>query len=65
MTGVMDPSGSGKSSLLHCPGGVDKADSGRELYRGNDVMHFLSNQIAWMRRTQLTFRFNFSTYSLP
>jgi putative ABC transport system ATP-binding protein len=42
LVAVMGPSGSGKTTLLNCLSGLDDVDSGKVLYRGDDI-HGLSD----------------------
>lgn len=57
VTGVIGPNGSGKSTMFNLITGVDKADSGRIIYRGQDISGKSSDAINRMglgRTFQLT-----------
>lgn len=54
---VVGPSGSGKSTLLHTAGGLIHPDSGRVLFRGNDVYKMNSREANLYRRKKVGFVF--------
>lgn len=54
---IMGPSGSGKSTLMHILGFLDKASSGRYLYKGKDVTDFSDDELARMRNQEIGFVF--------
>lgn len=56
---IMGPSGSGKSTLLHCLAGIIKPDSGKIMYRGQDITALSSGSLAKLRRTEFGFVFQF------
>jgi len=56
---ITGPSGSGKSTLLHIMGTLDQSTSGQIFYRGRDLSHFSDDQLAFIRRCQLGFVFQF------
>ncbi len=56
---VMGPSGSGKSTLLNIIALLDKPDSGRYLFNGQDVTQLSDNELARIRRENIGFVFQF------
>jgi putative ABC transport system ATP-binding protein len=56
---VLGPSGSGKSTLLNIFGGLDRATSGRVLYRGWDITHAGDRELTQYRRQHVGFVFQF------
>ena len=54
---VMGPSGGGKSTLMNIMGLVDQADSGRYLFRDEDVGSYDERQRAQVRRQHIGFVF--------
>ena len=56
---VLGHSGSGKSTLLNILGGMDTADSGQVLYRGQPLDGMNSKQLAAYRRDTVGFVFQF------
>jgi len=54
---VVGPSGSGKSTLLHVIGGLIHPDSGRVLYRGEDVYKMTGKQVNQYRKENVGFVF--------
>lgn len=57
LTAVVGHSGSGKSSLLMCLGGLDEPTSGTVTINGQDIYRLSSNRRASMLRTQIGFVF--------
>ncbi len=53
-------SGSGKTTLLNCIGALEKPDSGRVLYNGEDICSFNSKQRALFQRKKIGFVFQAS-----
>ena len=56
---IMGPSGSGKSSLLHLIGGLDRATSGTVKLKGKDLQSYNDLQLSEFRRRNLGFIFQF------
>ncbi len=56
---VIGASGTGKSTLLHLLGGLERPDSGRILYDGADICRMNDREIATFRNTRLGFVFQF------
>ncbi|MCA1219974.1 ABC transporter ATP-binding protein [Streptomyces sp. 8L] len=56
---VMGPSGSGKSSLLHCLAGIVVPDSGSLTYRGEELTGLSDARRRALRRTDFGFVFQF------
>jgi len=54
---IMGPSGSGKSTLMHIIGFLDKASSGKYLFKGKDVTQFDDNKLATLRNKEVGFVF--------
>ena len=54
---VMGPSDSGKSTLLHMLGGLDRPDSGKVIIGGNDIFLLKDEQLAVFRRRKIGFIF--------
>lgn len=50
---VTGPSGSGKTTLLNIIGTLDKPDSGKVLFNGNDIVEYDENQQAGYRRNDV------------
>ena len=61
-TAIMGPSGFGKSTLLHCLAGLDKASSGSILIKGVDLASLNDKQLTKMRRD--SFGFIFQAFNL-
>ncbi|MEQ8199797.1 MAG: ABC transporter ATP-binding protein [Syntrophomonadaceae bacterium] len=57
MVAIMGPSGSGKSTLMNMLGCLDKPDSGRYSFAGQDVMVLGRDQLAHMRSIFIGFVF--------
>ncbi|MFG2044186.1 ABC transporter ATP-binding protein [Dactylosporangium sp. NPDC048998] len=56
---VMGPSGSGKSTLLHCLAGIIAPDSGRVLYRDQELSALSDVRRSALRRGEFGFVFQF------
>ncbi|MDJ0342729.1 ABC transporter ATP-binding protein [Streptomyces sp. H10-C2] len=56
---VMGPSGSGKSTLLHCLAGIVRPDSGKVLYRGDELSAMSDAERSALRRGDFGFVFQF------
>ena len=56
---LVGPSGSGKSSLLHILGMLDKADSGKVFLNGQDCTNFNDAERTAIRRTDIGFVYQF------
>ena len=54
---VMGPSGSGKSSLLHCAAGLDQPSGGQVKLMGVDLARLSDRQLSHFRRRRLGFIF--------
>jgi putative ABC transport system ATP-binding protein len=54
---IMGPSGSGKSTLMHVIGLLDRADSGKYFFEGQDVSLLDADQLADQRSRRLGFVF--------
>ena len=61
ITGV---SGSGKSTFLHMVGALDKPDSGRILFAGEDILRFKEKRLNLYRNRTIGFVFQFH-YLMP
>ena len=61
-TAICGPSGSGKTTLLNIIGCIDRADSGRIILDGTDILGKNSDELAYLRREY--FGFIFQTYNL-
>ncbi|MGB9627975.1 MAG: ABC transporter ATP-binding protein [Thermodesulfobacteriota bacterium] len=62
--GIIGPNGSGKTTLINCITGFIKMDSGKVLYRGQDISHLSAHKIADLGITR-TFQIMRPYYSLP
>lgn len=58
-TGVVGPSGIGKSTLLHILGTLDRPDKGRVLFNGQDVFALDHVRLAAFRNECIGFVFQF------
>lgn len=56
---VLGPSGSGKTTLLNILGGVDSADSGKVIVKGEDITSSNPKALTNYRRRKLGFVFQF------
>jgi len=56
---IVGASGIGKSTLLHILGTLDRPDSGKVLYKGEDVFSFSSADLARFRNQSIGFMFQF------
>ncbi|MCA1943993.1 MAG: ABC transporter ATP-binding protein [Desulfovibrio sp.] len=56
---LMGPSGSGKSTLLNCIAGIDQADAGEILFRGEDLTQLTESELAAWRSQHVGFIFQF------
>jgi lipoprotein-releasing system ATP-binding protein len=56
---IVGASGIGKSTLLHILGTLDRPDSGRVLYKGEDVFSFGGSELARFRNQSIGFMFQF------
>lgn len=61
-TAIAGPSGSGKTTLLNCLGTIDRAESGRIVLDGVDLMTKTRDELARLRKEY--FGFIFQTYNL-
>lgn len=57
--GLVGPSGSGKSSLLHILGLLDRPDTGQIILEGTDCAALPDNERTMMRRSKLGFIYQF------
>lgn len=57
MLAIMGPSGSGKSTLMNILGCLDKPDSGKYIFAGQDVMKLDRDQLAHFRNLLIGFVF--------
>lgn len=57
--GIMGPSGSGKSSLMHLMGGLDTPTAGAALFEGRDLAAMSDAERTILRRTRLGVIFQF------
>ncbi len=62
--GIIGPNGSGKTTLINCITGFIRMDSGKVLYRGQDISHQPPNKIANLGMAR-TFQIMRPYYSLP
>lgn len=56
-TVIMGPSGSGKSTMLYALSGMDKATSGKIIYKDNDIVKMSEKQLASLRSKDFGFIF--------
>ncbi|MCX5362005.1 ABC transporter ATP-binding protein [Streptomyces sp. NBC_00124] len=57
LVGVVGPSGSGKSSVLHLMGSLDRPSAGRVLIDGHDVAKLSDREVSALRATRIGFVF--------
>ncbi|OKJ65720.1 ABC transporter ATP-binding protein [Streptomyces sp. CB02460] len=57
LVAVVGPSGSGKSSMLHLMGSLDRPASGRVLIDGHDVAKLSDREVSALRATRIGFVF--------
>jgi putative ABC transport system ATP-binding protein len=57
MTAVMGPSASGKTTLMHCMAGLDRATSGTVVVDGEQIGRMSERQLTHLRRTRIGFVF--------
>ncbi|MBO0516736.1 ABC transporter ATP-binding protein [Streptomyces beijiangensis] len=57
LAAVVGPSGSGKSSLLHLMGSLDRPSAGRVLVDGHDVARLSDREVSALRATRIGFVF--------
>ncbi|MGA4844640.1 ABC transporter ATP-binding protein [Streptomyces sp. G45] len=57
LVGVVGPSGSGKSSVLHLMGSLDRPSTGRVLVDGHDVAALSDREVSALRATRIGFVF--------
>jgi len=62
--GIIGPNGSGKTTLINCITGFIKMDSGKIVYRGQDISYLSAHKIADLGITR-TFQIMRPYYSLP
>lgn len=56
---IVGPSGAGKTTLLQIAGSLDKPDSGRVLYDGQDIFRMKDKQLSLFRNANIGFIFQF------
>lgn len=59
ITLILGASGAGKSTLLHLLGGLDKPDSGKIYFKGENILDFSEKKIAKFRNSHIGFVFQF------
>jgi branched-chain amino acid transport system ATP-binding protein len=62
--GIIGPNGSGKTTLINCITGFVRVDSGKVLYRGEEITHRPAHKIADLGITR-TFQIMRPYYTLP
>jgi branched-chain amino acid transport system ATP-binding protein len=62
--GIIGPNGSGKTTLINCITGFVRVDSGKVLYRGEEITHRPAHKIADLGITR-TFQIMWPYYTLP
>ncbi|WP_411681862.1 ABC transporter ATP-binding protein [Clostridium thailandense] len=53
MVAIMGPSGSGKTTLLNIISGIDCADKGKVVFKGNDLINMNKSELALFRRQKI------------
>lgn len=56
---IVGPSGAGKTTLLQIAGTLDRPDSGKVLYDGNDIFQMKERELAAFRNRHIGFVFQF------
>ena len=59
ITVIVGASGAGKSTLLHLLGALDRPDSGKVIFNGNDIFSFSDEKLAKFRNQNIGFVFQF------
>jgi lipoprotein-releasing system ATP-binding protein len=59
ITLILGASGAGKSTLLHLLGGLDKPDSGKIYFKGENILEFPEKKITKFRNMNIGFVFQF------
>ena len=54
---IIGPSGSGKSTTMHILGALDSPSSGSYLFKGKDISHYSSDELALIRNQEIGFVF--------
>ncbi len=57
IVGILGASGTGKSTLLHLLGGLDRPDGGLVLHRGRDIFALSDAELAGFRNQEIGFVF--------
>ncbi len=56
---IMGPSGSGKSSLMHIIGALDRVTEGKQFFKGKNIASFNEDSLAEIRNKEIGFVFQF------
>jgi lipoprotein-releasing system ATP-binding protein len=56
---IVGPSGAGKTTLLQIVGTLDRPDGGSVIYKGREIAHLGSKQMAKFRNSEIGFVFQF------
>lgn len=56
---IMGPSGSGKSSLMHIMGALDRVSEGKQFFKGKDIASYSEDHLAEIRNKEIGFVFQF------
>src|SRR5262245_27224869 len=59
LVAIIDPSGAGKSSVLHVLGGLDRPTSGSVVFEGQDIFSLDPVRLAGFRNRRIGFVFQF------